>query len=186
MLTPHWEFSAAMALETLWTATLGWRGWWLRRIFTLGATYEVGDSRTKSVVSPGAWRPSRTRIYGKTTVRLTTFQSLQNSVSLHCAASREFTGHKRSKILACAACSVQGACSFGISSDLYPVGIRRLSLTKPYTFASEIGKEAYGDLTFLITTLGRTKGTEGAVSAEGHGRICGRWPTRHSSDTQSD
>lgn len=70
--------------------------------------------------------------------------------------------------LVCALCSVQGESFLGIPSDMLLLGfVASLATKLADTFASEIGK-AYGQTTFLITTLERVEpGTEGAVSAEG-------------------
>jgi uncharacterized protein (TIGR00297 family) len=146
MLTPS-GYIHALALGTILWSTLGYKGWTVCVLYLLlgQLVTKIGfQTKTKLGIAEGrGGRRGPENVWGSA------------------AAGTICT-------LAAASSSSSPSIFLGLSNEVWILGyIASLSTKLADTFASEIGK-AYGQTTFLITSLKPVpRGTEGAISLEG-------------------
>ena len=146
MLTPS-GYIHALALGTILWSTLGYKGWTVCVLYLLlgQLVTKIGfQTKTKLGIAEGrGGRRGPENVWGSA------------------AAGTLCT-------LAAASSSSSPSIFLGLSNEVWILGyIASLSTKLADTFASEIGK-AYGQTTFLITTVRPVpRGTEGAISLEG-------------------
>ena len=147
MLTPS-GYIHALALGTILWTTLGYKGWTVCVLYLLlgQLVTKIGfQQKTELGIAEGrGGRRGPENVWGSA------------------AAGTICT------LAAAAASSSSSSLFLGLSRDLWILGyVASLSTKLADTFASEIGK-AYGQTTFLITSLKPVpRGTEGAISLEG-------------------
>jgi uncharacterized protein (TIGR00297 family) len=150
MLTPS-GYIHALALGTILWSTLGYKGWTVCVLYLLlgQLVTKIGfQTKTKLGIAEGrGGRRGPENVWGS---------AAAGTICTLAAAAAASSSSSSSTIF------------LGLSREVWILGyIASLSTKLADTFASEIGK-AYGQTTFLITSLKPVpRGTEGAISLEG-------------------
>jgi len=166
MLTPT-GYLHSLALGTLLWTTLGWRGWTVCVLYLgLGQMVtKVGfEEKTQLGIAEGrGGRRGPENVWGSAATGVVCAVAAVQAAS----AAGGIAGTTALTTATAAATNTESL-FLGISSTAWVLGyIASLATKLADTFASEIGK-AYGQTTFLITSLQPVpRGTEGAISLEG-------------------